>query len=59
MDLPSVFVSYSHRDEKWKDLLKPHLKMLEQADRLTIWDDRKIDAGVIASSQLALLAIFS
>ena len=45
MTLPSVFVSYSHRDEKWKDLLKPHLKMLEKADRLTIWDDRKIDAG--------------
>ncbi len=45
MTLPSVFVSYSHRDEKWKDLLKPHLRMLEQANRLTIWDDRKIDAG--------------
>lgn len=45
MTLPSVFVSYSHRDEKWKDLLKPHLLMLEKADRLTIWDDRKIDAG--------------
>lgn len=45
MTLPSVFVSYSHRDERWKDLLKPHLKMLEKANRLTIWDDRKIDAG--------------
>src|SRR5689334_2597186 len=45
MTLPSVFVSYSHKDEKWKDLLKPHLLMLERANRLTIWDDRKIDAG--------------
>ena len=45
MIVPSVFVSYSHRDEIWKDRLKPHLQMLEQAGRLTIWDDRDIDAG--------------
>jgi len=45
MTVPSVFVSYSHKDEIWKDRLKPHLRMLEQADKLTIWDDRDIDAG--------------
>lgn len=45
MTVPSVFVSYSHKDEIWKDRLKPHLRMLEQAGRLTIWDDRNIDAG--------------
>jgi tetratricopeptide (TPR) repeat protein len=42
---PTVFVSYSHKDEKLKDLLRPHLGVLEQQDRITIWDDRKIDPG--------------
>jgi len=45
MSSPSVFISYSHKDEIWKDRLRPHLRMLEQAGRLTIWDDRNIDAG--------------
>ncbi len=45
MTVPSVFVSYSHKDENWKDRLRPHLRMLEQAGRLTIWDDRNIDAA--------------
>ncbi len=31
MSGPSVFISYSHKDEEWKDRLKPHLGMLEKA----------------------------
>ncbi|TEU11308.1 MAG: TIR domain-containing protein [Anaerolineales bacterium] len=42
---PTVFISYSHKDEHWKDRLRPHLGVLEQQDRITIWDDRQIDAG--------------
>ncbi len=45
MDKPTVFISYSHKDEKWKDALRPHLKALEQAGQITIWDERQIDAG--------------
>ena len=45
MTLPTVFISYSHKDEAWKDLLRPHLGVLEQQDRITIWDDRQIDPG--------------
>ncbi|RPI91938.1 MAG: toll/interleukin-1 receptor domain-containing protein, partial [Chloroflexi bacterium] len=45
MPSPSVFISYSHKDEIWKDRLRPHLAMLEKEGRLTIWDDRSIDAG--------------
>ncbi|MCP4690439.1 MAG: toll/interleukin-1 receptor domain-containing protein, partial [Desulfobacterales bacterium] len=45
MDKPTVFISYSHKDEVWKDRLKPQLVSLENADRLTVWDDRDIDAG--------------
>ena len=45
MGKPTVFISYSHMDEKWKDLLRPHLEVLEQTGRIDIWDDRKIDPG--------------
>ena len=45
MTKPSVFVSYSHQDEHWKDRLRPHLGVLEQVGRITIWDDRQIGAG--------------
>ena len=45
MTLPTVFISYSHKDEAWKDLLRPQLGVLEKQDRITIWDDRQIDPG--------------
>jgi hypothetical protein len=41
-----VFVSYSHRDEKWKNRLLPHLHSLELAGvELKVWEDRQIDGG--------------
>ena len=45
MNKPTVFISYSHKDEIWKDRLLPQLKTLQQLDRIVVWDDRKIDAG--------------
>jgi tetratricopeptide (TPR) repeat protein len=42
---PTVFISYSHRDEVWKDRLLPQLRALEQAGRIVVWHDRKIDGG--------------
>ncbi|HSS49972.1 MAG TPA: pentapeptide repeat-containing protein, partial [Thermoanaerobaculia bacterium] len=39
--MPSVFLSYSHKDEVWKDRLKTHLGVLE----LDAWDDRRIEGG--------------
>ena len=42
---PTVFISYSHKDEGWKDRLLPHLKALEQAGLVVVWDDRRIDPG--------------
>src|ERR687889_2371922 len=44
-EAPTVFISYSHRDEGWKNLFVPHLKVLEQAGRIDVWDDRRIDGG--------------
>ncbi|NIO70327.1 MAG: TIR domain-containing protein, partial [Anaerolineae bacterium] len=45
MDKPTVFISYSHKDEDWKDRLRPHLGVLEKVGHITIWDDRQIGAG--------------
>jgi tetratricopeptide (TPR) repeat protein len=45
MDKPTVFIGYSHKDEKWKDFLRSHLGVLEQTGRITVWDDRQIDGG--------------
>ena len=45
MSGPSVFISYSHKDEEWKDRLVTHLGVLEQAGILDVWEDRRIEAG--------------
>jgi len=42
---PTVFISYSHKDEPWKDRFIPQLRALEQAGRIVVWDDRQIDGG--------------
>ena len=38
-----VFISYSHKDEIWKDRLRPHLDMFSFDSELVIWDDREIE----------------
>lgn len=40
-----VFVSYAHADEALKKQLRTHLRAMERANRITVWDDRAIDAG--------------
>lgn len=42
---PVIFISYSHKDTKWKNLIATHLKVLEFEEILFAWDDSKIDAG--------------
>jgi hypothetical protein len=42
---PSVFVSYSHKDEDWKKRLVKHLDALVRARRIAVWHDRMIEAG--------------
>ncbi|HSS77041.1 MAG TPA: TIR domain-containing protein [Thermoanaerobaculia bacterium] len=44
-DRPTVFISYSHVDETWKDRVVTHLKVLEPEGVLDIWHDRHIAAG--------------
>jgi hypothetical protein len=61
-----VFVSYSHRDRKWVDRLLVHLKPLERAGYLDVWEDTRIAPGsnwkeeidnALRASQIAVLLI--
>jgi len=45
MPKPTVFISYSHKDEEWKDRLVTHLGVLQSQGLLDLWDDRRIGAG--------------
>ena len=40
-----VFISYSHDDKKWKDLIVERLKVYEQEGYFDIWVDDNINAG--------------
>jgi hypothetical protein len=40
-----VFISYSHRDEAWKDRLVGHLRVLAPQGEIDVWHDRRIGAG--------------
>jgi len=44
--IPStVFVSYSHRDELWKDRILTHLASLTEEISIAVWDDTRIPLG--------------
>ena len=45
MTAPTVFISYSHADEEWKDRLVAQLRVLQMEDVLDPWDDRLIEVG--------------
>ncbi len=40
-----IFISYSHKDEKWKDRLVKQLEVLQIKGDVEAWDDRRIKAG--------------
>jgi hypothetical protein len=40
----TIFISYSHKDERWKDRLVTHLTALQQ-ESVDVWSDRRIAAG--------------
>jgi O-acetyl-ADP-ribose deacetylase (regulator of RNase III) len=41
----SVFISYSHADERWRKELGKHLSVLERQGLIATWHDRMIGAG--------------
>jgi internalin A len=40
-----LFISYSHKDDKLRDELQTHLKLLQREHVIDAWDDRRIGAG--------------
>jgi len=42
---PTVFISYSHKDEAWKDRVCTQLGVLVQQNLIDTWDDRRINVG--------------
>lgn len=44
-DAPSLFYSYSHRDEAHLTRLRAHLALLKRENRISEWYDRKIRPG--------------
>ena len=40
-----IFISYSHKDEYWKDELIKNLSSLRNQDLISDWNDRQIQAG--------------
>jgi tetratricopeptide (TPR) repeat protein len=61
---PTVFISYSHQDEAWKERLVTHLAGLERDGRLRTWSDALIRAGqhwlpeIEAAMEDARVAVF-
>ncbi|MDQ1351764.1 MAG: hypothetical protein QG657_2069, partial [Acidobacteriota bacterium] len=43
--MKKVFISYSHKDEEWKDRVMTHLGVLENENILKLWNDRDIGIG--------------
>jgi len=40
-----VFLSYAHKDKRWKDKLVEHLSLLKQQGCIATWHDQDISAG--------------
>ena len=64
--MTDIFISYSHKDEAWKDALQDQLQVLQYHGDFAIWDDRQIKAGdswypaiseAIESARVAILLI--
>lgn len=41
----SLFISYSHKNKSWLEKFTPNLKLLENKNLLTVWDDTDIKSG--------------
>ncbi len=42
----SIFLSYSHEDEAMKTQLDKNLIMLKRSDKVSVWQDRQLMAGM-------------
>jgi len=49
-----LFVSYCHKDERWLRKIETVLKPLVRDSRISVWSDRKIEAGSNWRSEIQL-----
>ncbi|MEK7761235.1 MAG: toll/interleukin-1 receptor domain-containing protein [Nitrospirota bacterium] len=49
----SLFFSYSHKDESFRDELEIHLAMLKREGFIEAWHDRRIDAGAPLHNEIS------
>jgi serine/threonine protein kinase len=49
----SVFVSYSHKDAKWLERIRVHLRPLERQGLVGLWDDTRIRPGTNWRDEIA------
>jgi TIR domain-containing protein len=52
MTPPSIFISYSHKDEALVEELLEFLQPLKIAGRITLWNDRAIDIGQLWDEEI-------
>ena len=48
----NIFICYSHRDKKWHERLRDHLKPLLRDQDISVWSDREIMAGELWQDQI-------
>ena len=65
-DLTRIFISYSHRDQRYLKELQAHLAYYEQKGTIDFWDETRIKSGsrwyreiekAITSAQIAILLV--
>jgi len=44
-NIPLIFISYSHKDNQYREDLRNWLKPLAREQKLKIWDDQSVDLG--------------